>query len=138
MPTTYYSEAALQRRSEKFAFAAAFPGRLASFRETEGKTIAAAAPHDEGWVLVFTDGTFIHAAPGAGSRDGLLAAILAAREALVPFHGQALDELDRRIEAEREAMRLARMEKVLGAVETNLPQIPELRSELRRVLDEAP
>ena len=47
---------------------------------------------------------------------------------------EAYAELDRRIAVEREAMRLARMEKVLGAVETNLPQIPELREELRRLL----
>jgi hypothetical protein len=35
-------------------------------------------------------------------------------------------------------MRLARMEKVLGAVETNLPRVPELREELRRLLERAP
>jgi hypothetical protein len=136
MPGTEYSEAALERRREKFEYAASFPGLLASWGEAAGKTVECVSGPAEAPVVVFTDGCFLVARPGPASGDALLEAINAAREALSTHRRRELEELDRRIAAEREAMRLARMEKVLGAVETNLPHIPELRNELKRLLEE--
>ncbi len=136
MPSTHYSEAALARRREKFAGAAAFPGRLRAWSETVGRTVAGTVPCEGGAVLLFSDGSFLPAGSLPDGQDTLLAAITAAREFLAQHHPEALRELDARVEAEREAMRLARMEKVVGAVETNLPRIPELGPALRALLDE--
>jgi hypothetical protein len=135
MPTTHLSEAALERRREKVALVQQFPGRLESWEEAVGRTVAGTAGPPGTTLLVFTDGTFLLAAPGSSRPDDLLAALLAARDLLAPHRHAALYELDRRVAAEQEAMRLARMEKVIGAVETNLPEIPELREALLRVLE---
>ena len=135
MPTTHYSEAALDRRREKFAYLEAFPGLLRCWDEVAGKTIASVVTAEEECIIVFTDGCFLVARPGPVSGDALLKAVEAARSALSTHQADAFAELDRRAAAEGEAMRLARMEKVLGAVETNLPRVPELREELRRLLD---
>jgi hypothetical protein len=134
MPTTHHSEAALERRREKFEYVAAFPGLLPAWSAAVGKTVAAVVEHAEAQVVVFTDGCFLVTRRGPAAGDALLSAIDGAREALQPHHAAHLEELDRRVHAEREAMRLARMEKVLGAVENNLPQIPELRDALRDLL----
>jgi diglucosylglycerate octanoyltransferase len=135
MPTTHYSEAALERRREKFAYAEEFPGLLKEWREVAGKTVEAVAVAEEARVVLFTDGCFLVARPGPAAGEPLMAAIESVREALRKHRPEALDQLDRLAASEREAMRLARMEKVLGAVETNLPQVPELREELRRLLE---
>ena len=135
MPTTHYSEAALERRREKFACLEAFPGLLRDWSDARGKTVEQVVVAADERVLVFTDGCFLVARPGPVSGEALQKAVEAARPALEAHQGEALAELDRLAAAEREAMRLARMEKVLGAVETNLPQVPELREELRRLLD---
>jgi len=138
MPSTHFSEAALERRREKFAYAADFPGLLHAAPEAVGKTVASVVSAGEVSVVVFTDGCFLLAAPGPASGDALLAAIQASAGALAPWRSSELAELERRVDAEQEAMRFARMEKVLGAVETNLPRVPELRDELRKLLDAGP
>lgn len=133
MPTTHLSEIALHRRRDKQEFVRQFPG-LITPADTTGKTVEQVAEVAAVHLLLFTDGTFLVTPPPHGSVEELLALLLAARPVLEAAQPAAYAELDRLIEAEREAMRLARMEKVLGAVETNLPQIPELREELRRLL----
>jgi hypothetical protein len=135
MPSTRHSEAALERRREKLEYAASFPGMLRDWAACEGKTVERVAGTPGAPVVVFTDGTFLLAQPGAPKAEEALAALESAREALRAHHPEALAELDRRAAAEKEAMRLARMEKVLGAVESNLPRVPELRDELRRLLE---
>ncbi len=134
MPATRYGEAALDRRREKLEYAASFPGLLRDWAEAAGKTVAAVAGAGESRVIVFTDGSLLVARPGPASGNELLDAIESAREALAPYRADALRELDERAAAEREAVRLARMERILGAVETNLPRVPELREELRKLL----
>lgn len=134
MPTTHFSEAALDVRRQKQALAAALPGRLDSWTAAAGRTVAGTLPLDSGELVVFTDGAYLFARPAPLAGDALVTALLAARTLLEPHHGAVLAELERLAAAEREAMRLARMEKVLGAVETNLPQIPELRAALEKLL----
>lgn len=133
---TAHSEAAMALRQRKFDFAEAFPGRLADLAAAVGKTLVGSVQMEgSATLLAFSDGTFAFADP-APLRGELVKSLLAAREFLAAKHGAAYAELDRLIAAEAEEMRLGRMEKVIGAVRTNLPEIPELREELRRVLDE--
>ncbi len=138
MPTTHYSEAALSQRREKYEFARSFPGLLASWAEAGGKVVhgcIASGPSGEITLVCFTDGTIIPALQRTLTQDELLGALLAAHDVLASFHPEAAAELAHRVRSEREAMRKARMEKVLGAVETNMPEIPELRDELLRLLE---
>lgn len=138
MPTTHLSEAALDRRREKFQYVAEFPGLLPTWSEARGRTVAQVVSVGEAQVLVFTDGCFLVALPSPLAGEAALKVLLGAREALASHWAAEFAELDRRIAAEREAMRLARMEKVLGAVEQNLPQVPELRQELLQLLERLP
>ena len=135
MPATHYSEAALARRQEKLDAARAFPGRIPAALAV-GKTVAEVAGTVEEPVLVFTDGSFLLLRAHEPQGSALYDTLLGAREALAARHPAALDVLERCAEAEAEAMRLARMEKILGAVETNLPAVPELRQALFDLLDE--
>jgi len=133
-----YSEAALARRAEKQALVLSFPGRLADPKAAGGKTVACVETVDETTLILFADQTFLLVGPAATRADTLLQQILSLEHPLAQAQPEGWAELHRRIRAEEEAMRLARMEKVLGAVETNLPQIPELRSELLRLLEALP
>lgn len=88
-------------------------------------------------LLVFADGTYLPLPPPHGTTPApaaLVQALVTAADLLAVHHPQPVAELLRLAAAESEAARLARMEKVLGAVETNLPRIPELRSALEELL----
>lgn len=134
--TTEYSEAALARRREKFAHVAAFPGLLPDWDLAVGRTVDTIVSVAEGRLVLFTDGCFLVSGPGPDRGDALLTVLTAAGGVLAAAQPAGWDELQQRIAAENEAMRLARMEKVLGAVATNLPRIPELRDALRVLLAE--
>lgn len=135
LAVTQFSEEALARRREKAEYAAAFPGLIRDWEQAEGKAVQAVIRSGDGAVVVFADGSFLIGSPGPASSDELLRGILSARSVLSRHWTAALAELDRLIDAETRAMRLARMEKVLGAVETNMELIPELREELVKLLD---
>jgi hypothetical protein len=137
MPTTQFSEIALQRRKEKQRYVLEFPGRLAGWAQAPGKTVETVVEAACGSVVLFTDGTFVVTATPIEGTEPLLEALQAARDCLGRHHAGALTELDHRISAEREAMRLARVEKVVGAVETNLTNSPELREQLAKLLGAA-
>lgn len=120
---------ALEIRQAKQQCAARFPGRLTGWGDAAGRTVATAV----GPLVLFTDGSFLY--PGGAPRAEEQAdALLAAGELLRPHHAEAVAELERLAAEEREAMRLARMEKVLAAVRNNLPEIPELREQLLALL----
>jgi len=135
MPGTRYSEAALRRRRERRAAVAAFPGRLPAWEAAVDRRLIAVRDTPAGSLLLFEGGQWLLACLAQPAPDDVQAALLAARDLLEPIYTDAYAELDARIAAEREAMRLARMEKILGAVETNLPEIPELRDALREELE---
>jgi hypothetical protein len=135
--TTHYSEAALAKRAERSRHLEAFPGRLAGWEAALGKTVAAVVPvpgRIEQLAVAFSDGSFLLTRPAEATPEAVEAVLAGLRSVLEAHHPEAFAALDRLRAEEAEAMRLARMEKVLGAVQTNLPQIPELRAELLRVL----
>jgi len=86
-------------------------------------------------VVIFSDGTFAVAPLPDLEPADLIAALLAARPFLESRHGQAYQSLDDYIALDKETQRLARLENILGAIRNNLPQIPELKDELRRFLE---
>jgi hypothetical protein len=60
------------------------------------------------------------------------------RSILEPKHGDAYREYDRLAKIDKDALREARLEKILGAIENNLEQIPELKARLKALVKEWP
>jgi hypothetical protein len=130
-----YAEEAMEKRKARMAFVRAFPGRLEGWDQAVGKSVAQVHPGSNGATLVFfDDGTFLVTGAWTGALDDLQILLLDARRLIEPHQPSAYAQLDALRAAEAEAMRLGRMEKVLGAVQTNLPQIPELRESLLELL----
>ncbi len=123
---------------EKVAFMKRFPGLAMGWEQVQGKTIEAVAtlPSKPGAaVLVFSDGSFAVAPPLSPEPWELTEGLGAARRVLEGKHPKAYAEYDRLVRKDKEALRAARLEKILGAIQNNLEQIPELKDHLRRLVD---
>jgi hypothetical protein len=122
---------------EKVAFMKQFPGLLDSWEATAGKTIEAVRPlrgREGAVVVVFTDGCFLAVPPLAPEPWELGEALHAARPHVEQTHREAYAEYDRLLAKDREAIRAARLEKILGAIQNNLDQIPELRERIKQLV----
>ncbi|MBI3603715.1 MAG: hypothetical protein HY205_04625 [Nitrospirae bacterium] len=123
---------------EKVAFMKRFPGLATAWEQVPGKTIEAALPLPSkpgAAVLVFSDQSFAVVPPLAPEPWELTEGLGAARRLLEPAHQDAFAEYDRLVHQDKEALRLARLDKILGAIQNNLEQIPELKDRLRRLVD---
>ena len=124
---------------EKVAFTKQFPGLLLEWRACSGKTVEAVTPltGKQGAVVVtFTDGTFFVVPPLAPEAWELGQALVDARKHLEPKHRDAYKEFDRLAQKDKDALRSARLEKILGAVQNNLDEIPELKDRLKALVKE--
>ncbi|TAJ26970.1 MAG: hypothetical protein EPO64_05910 [Nitrospirae bacterium] len=123
---------------EKVAFMKRFPGLATAWEQVPGKTIEAALPLPSkpgAAVLVFSDRSFAVVPPLAPEPWELTEGLGAARRLLEPAHQDAFAEYDRLVRQDKEALRLARLDKILGAIQNNLEHIPELKDRLRRLVD---
>lgn len=124
---------------DKVAFMKRFPGLLGNWEALAGKTIKAviALKGKQGAaVLVCTDGTFTIVPPMASEPYELGEALAVARTILEPTHQAAYVEYDRLVKKDRDALRSARVEKILGAIHNNLEQMPELKDRLKELVKE--
>jgi hypothetical protein len=124
---------------EKVAFMKQFPGLLGNWGSLVGKTINAVIPlkGKQGTaVLVCTDGTFTIVPPMAPEPYELGEALAAARTLLEAAHQTAFVEYDRLVKKDKDALKSARVEKILGAIQNNLEQIPELKDRLKELVKE--
>jgi diglucosylglycerate octanoyltransferase len=124
---------------DKVAFMKQFPGLLGNWEALAGKTIKAviALKGKQGAaVLVCTDGAFTIVPPMAPEPYELGEALGVARTILEPTHQAAYVEYDRLVRKDRDALRSARVEKILGAIHNNLEQMPELKDRLRELVKE--
>lgn len=121
----------------KVVFMKQFPGLFTSWEHALEKTLEAVAPLPSkpgAAVLVFQDGAFTVAPPLAPEPAELKEGLTAARQALEPKHPEAYAEYDRLAGIDKEATRSARLENILGAIQNNLEQIPELKERLRELV----
>jgi hypothetical protein len=126
---------------EKVAFMKQFPGLLGSWETLKGRTIEAVIPlkgKQGAAAIIFTDGTFTVAPPMAMEPYELGETLTVGRSILEPKHGDAYREYDRLVKIDKDALREARLEKILGAIENNLEQIPELKARLKALVKEWP
>lgn len=124
---------------EKVAFMQRFPGLTHRWEAIGGKTVQGVAPltgKRDAAVVVFTDGTFLVAPPMAPEPWELGEALQHARRWLEPAHAEAYAEYDRLVARDKEALRSARLEKILGAIRNNLDHIPELKDRLKQLVRE--
>ena len=124
---------------EKVAFTKRFPGLTLDWKACEGKTVQSVTPltgKNGAAVVVFTDGSYTIAPPLAPEAWELGQALVDARSQLEPKHKAAFAEFDRLTKKDKEALRSARLEKILGAIQNNLEQIPELKDRLKAIVKE--
>jgi diglucosylglycerate octanoyltransferase len=124
---------------EKVAFMKQFPGLLGSWEAMTGKTIKAVTPlkgKQGAAVLVCTDGTFTIVPAMASEPYELGEALAVARTLLEPAHQAAYVEYDRLVKKDKDALKSARVEKILGAIQNNLEQHPELKDRLKELVKE--
>jgi hypothetical protein len=63
-------------------------------------------------------------------------ALAVARALLEPAHHTAYVEYDRLVKKDRDALKSARVDKILGAIQNNLEQHPELKERLKELVKE--
>lgn len=124
---------------EKVAFAQQFPGLVLNWQACEGKTIRAVLPltgKPGAMVIVFADASFTIVPPLTPEPWAIGQALVDARAQLEPTHQAAYVEYDRLVKKDKDALRTARLEKILGAIHNNLEQIPELKDRLKALVKE--
>ena len=124
---------------EKVAFTKQFPGLTLDWRACEGKTVRAVIPltgKPDAAVVVFSDGSFTVGPPLNPEPWELGQALVDARAQLEPEHPAAYMEYDRLAKKDKDALKTARVEKILGAIHNNLEQIPELKDRLKELVKE--
>ncbi len=124
---------------EKVAFAKQFPGLTLNWKACEGKTVQAAVVltgKQGASVIVFTDGSFTIVPPLAPEAWEFGQALIDARVYLEPKHQAAYVEYDRLANKDKDALKSARADKIIGAIENNLEQIPELKDRLKALVKE--
>jgi hypothetical protein len=124
---------------EKVAFMKQFPGLLGTWDMLAGKTIESVIPlkgKQGAAVLVCSDGTFTIAPPMAPEPYELGEALVVARALLESTHQAAYVEYDRLVKKDKDALKSARVEKILGAIHNNLEQFPELKDRLKELVKE--
>jgi hypothetical protein len=124
---------------EKVAFAKQFPGLTLDWKACEGKTVQAVVPltgKQGAAVVVFTDGSFTVVPPLNPEPWELGQALIDARTTLEPTHEAAYVEYDRLAKKDKDALKSARLEKIVGAIQNNLEQIPELKDRLKALVKE--
>jgi|CXWL01.1.fsa_nt_gi hypothetical protein len=121
----------------KVAYMKQFPGLLPSWAAAQGKTVGAVflLPSKPGSsAMLFTDGTFLVTPALAPEPWQLGEALSALRPLLEQRQAAAYAEYDRLVAQDREALRVARVEKILGAIDNNLALVPELKDRIRTLV----
>ena len=132
-------EAKWKANQDKVAFLKTFPGLLSSWEQTAGRTVESVIVIESkpgAAVLVFSDGGFVVVAPPVLEPRELTEGLLGARSVLEGKHPEGFVEYDRLDDLDKEAGRIARLENILGAIQNNLEQIPELKDRIRSLARE--
>ena len=124
---------------EKVAYMKAFPGLLRTWDQLIGKTVEIVLPLKSktgSAAVICTDGSFIVVPLLCAEPYELGEALQAGRGYLEPKHPEAYAGYDRLLKKDQEAQRTARLENILGAIQNNVEQIPELKDRLAQLVKE--
>ncbi len=122
--------------ARKVSFAKSFPGSLKGWHAAVGKKIEEIVllEKEKAEVVIFSDATFILVSSAELKPATQIKSLLKARPFLEPHHREAYETLDQLIDSDKELQRLARLENIMGAIQNNYAQIPELEAELSRFI----
>jgi hypothetical protein len=125
---------------EKTAFIKAFPGLFLNWPEALGKKIKMVVPLKDGTgaVLLMDDGTFTVASKIDPTIHQIYEGIQSLRPELESRLSEAYRNLDKKVLQDKEMTRKARLEKILGAIQNNLAEIPELKEEIEKLIRRLP
>jgi len=134
-----FVEKKLRANAKKVSFVKAFPGRLKEWDATVGKTVQRVVGMGEGkpGLVIFSDASFISVSCSEQEPGLLLRLLLAAQPFLESHYQEAYERLEELIAEDKEMQRMARLENIMGAIENNLPQIPELKEALKQFLEKS-
>ncbi len=133
------NEAKWNANLQKVAHLKSFPGLLSSWTQGIGTTIERIIPipdQENHTVLLLSEGKFIVAPQAHDEPQMVTAGLLAARPHLEATHAEAFQEYDRLTLVDQEAGRTARLENILNAIDNNLERIPELKSHIRKLVNQ--
>ena len=133
------TEAKWKTNQKKVAFMKQFPGLVTHWTQIEGRTVERVVPlpsKASSAALIFSDGRFAVVTPADPEPLDIAAGLAAIRPFLASTYGEAYAEYDRLVFDDREALRVARLEKIIGAVHNNMKDIPELKDRLRGLVRE--
>jgi hypothetical protein len=133
------NEAKWKANQEKVAFLKQFPGLVHTWEEIQGQTVQSVIPlkSDQTFsVIVCSNGTFTIAHAPETEPKYLREGVETARPVLEPAHPDAFAQYSILADRDKEATRTARLENILGAIENNLEQIPELKDHIRSLVQE--
>ena len=127
-----------QANREKVAFVKTFPGMVSKWDSLCGKVLEQVIPvgNKKGCLFIFSGGLFTFIPLSIQEPSNLLLALETGRPWLETFHSEAYRTLDSLIARDRELQRKARLDKLLSAVKNNYATIPEIKVELKKLLDE--
>ena len=122
---------------EKVTFTKQFPGLLHDWTDCVGKSVERVLPltgRQGAAILLFTDGCFVVVPPIQPEPWELGQALRDARRWLESHHPGAYAEWDRLSQKDQQALRAARVEKILGAIRNNLDE--DLKARLKELIKE--
>ena len=128
------TEAKWKANQKKVTFMKRFPGLVTSWEQTEGKTVERVVPLPSkagSAALLLSDGRFAVVTPAEPEPLDIAAGLAAIRPFLESTYAEAYAEYDGLVFDDREALRVARLEKIIGAIQNNMQDIPELKDRLR-------
>jgi len=125
---------------QKTALIKVFPGLFLTWSDTPGKRInkVVSLKDGSGAVLLMEDGTFTVASKIDPTIHQIYEGIQTLRPELEPRLSEAYRNLDKKVLQDKEMTRKARLEKILGAIQNNLPEIPELKEEIEKLIRRLP
>jgi len=125
---------------EKTALIKSFPGLFLSWPKALDKKIIKIVPLKEksGAVLMMEDGTFTVAPNIDPTTHQILEAIQSLRPELESRLSEVYGKLDEKVAKDKEMARRARMEKILGAIQNNMAEMPELKEEIGKLIRRLP
>lgn len=133
------NEAKWNANLQKVAYLKTFPGWLSTWEQCAGSNIEGIIPipdQPHHTVLLLSEGKFVVTPQAHDEPQMVTAGLLAARSHLEGTHAQAFKEYDRLTLVDQEAGRSARLENILNAIDNNLERIPELKSHIRKLVNQ--
>lgn len=125
---------------QKTAFIKVFPGLFLTWSDAPGKRINKVVSLKDGGgaVLLMEDGTFTVASKIDPTIHQIYEGIQTLRPELESRLSEAYRNLDKKVLQDKEMTRKARLEKILGAIQNNLAEIPELKEEIEKLIRSLP